>query len=214
MLATETFTDYYEVARPEMLPFIPVEARHFLEIGCAAGSFGTLVKSTRDCVYVGVEPLEKAAHIARGVLDDVYISDVEHAPVHFRKAQFDCIVCNDVLEHLVDPWDVLDKYRYFLRPGGYVVASLPNVRYYKVLRDLVFKKRWEYMDWGVLDRTHLRFFTKMTMRKLFVSTGYKVERIEGINGHKNTRLLWLLNEITRGWSDDLRFQQFAVVARA
>jgi SAM-dependent methyltransferase len=210
---TESFAQYFSVARSEMLPFIPTEARQFLELGCGAGEFAAAVKFTRSCQYVGVEMVPRAASLARDVLDDVYVADIERDTPPFRKGQFDCLICHDVLEHLRDPWEVLRKYKYFLRPGGHVVASLPNVRYYDVIRDLILHKRWEYQEWGVLDRTHLRFFTKMTMRKMFIACGYDVLRLEGINGKPMTLPMKILNELTRGYIDDMRFIQFAVVAR-
>lgn len=93
-------------------------------------------------------------------------------------ARYDCMVFNDVLEHMVDPWAALRETRDRLTDRGCVVASIPNVRHLILLIPLVWKGQWHYDDTGILDRTHLRFFTKQSMRELFESTGYEVLQIE------------------------------------
>ena len=124
-------------------------------------------------------------------------------------ATFDCIVFNDVIEHVVDPWTMLRKAERHLAPDGLIVASIPNIRYYIVVRDLLLRGRWEYADWGVLDRTHLRFFTRESISRLFPDCGYTIEQLTPINPIKLRRAALL----TTRWFRDLRYQQFAVVAR-
>jgi 2-polyprenyl-3-methyl-5-hydroxy-6-metoxy-1,4-benzoquinol methylase len=94
---------------------------------------------------------------------------------------FECVVFNDVLEHMENPWRALELAHGFLAPGGVIVASIPNIRNIRTLFDLVVRGRWEYSDTGVLDRTHLRFFTRREMIALFESQGYVIERIDPIN---------------------------------
>jgi 2-polyprenyl-3-methyl-5-hydroxy-6-metoxy-1,4-benzoquinol methylase len=82
-----------------------------------------------------------------------------------------------VLEHTRDPWNVLARYRRLLKPGGQVIASIPNIRFYAIIARLMFN-RWGYRDSGILDRTHLRFFTLATMREMFAQAGYRVHSVE------------------------------------
>jgi 2-polyprenyl-3-methyl-5-hydroxy-6-metoxy-1,4-benzoquinol methylase len=206
-------SDYFGTPRREMLEFVPQGVRSVLEIGCGTGAFGALVKTERQCRYTGVELVEQAASQARGRLDQVLVADVESAPLPFAKATFDCIVCNDVLEHLRDPWAVLKMLTGYLGPGGHVVASLPNVRFSEVMKDLVIRKKWEYTERGVLDRTHLRFFTESTVRELFRSAGLDVLQIRGINGIRYAWRLRLLNAMLFNALDDMRYLEIACVGR-
>jgi 2-polyprenyl-3-methyl-5-hydroxy-6-metoxy-1,4-benzoquinol methylase len=121
---------------------------------------------------------------------------------------FDCIVFNDVLEHVVDPWSMLDRAKERLAPGGRIVASIPNVRHYIVVRNLALRGRWDYADWGVLDRTHLRFFTRASIEELFETADMAIETFEPINPIKNLRSAFLVGPFR-----DMRYLQYAVVAR-
>ena len=126
--------------------------------------------------------------------------------------RFDCIIFADVLEHLVDPAALLRAVRQHLSPGGVVVASLPNVRHYAVLADLLLRGDWDYADYGVLDRTHLRFFTHKSIRKLFAETGYELTRMEGINGPTSRRGR-VLSRLLPTPLQDIQYLQFVCVAR-
>lgn len=126
---------------------------------------------------------------------------------------FDCLVCNDVLEHLRDPWATLATLRRYLVPGGYLVASLPNVRFSEVVKDLLFGKRWEYQERGVLDRTHLRFFTESSSRSLAESAGFTVLKTQGINGIRYSWKLGLLNFVLFGALSDMRYLEYACIGR-
>jgi hypothetical protein len=102
-----------------------------------------------------------------------------------------------------------------LRSGGHIVASIPNMRYFPVMWNLIRHRSWEYADSGVLDRTHLRFFTDCSIKAMFERAGYKVEKLEGINAFLwgSTRRFRILNALTLGRISDMRYQQFAVVAK-
>jgi 2-polyprenyl-3-methyl-5-hydroxy-6-metoxy-1,4-benzoquinol methylase len=134
---------------------------------------------------------------------------------------FDCIFFNDVLEHMLAPEMALRHARALLAPGGVIVASIPNIRSFPVVWQLIFHASWEYRDCGVLDRTHLRFFTKSSIINMFEREGFALESICGINAYKGipnvSRHLWrafrLANAFFLGKFDDMKFQQFAVVAR-
>lgn len=204
---------YFKTERKEMLGFLPDDIENILEIGCGSGSFGRLVKNNRDVKYVGVELVESVAEQARSYLDEVIVCNIESSPLSFPQGSFDCLICNDVLEHLVDPWRVLKQLVGYVRPGGYVVLSLPNVRFSEVVKDLVVRKKWEYRDQGVLDRTHLRFFTETSIVELCESAGLSVKTIKGINPVSYAWRLRLLNIMLLGMLSDMRFMQYGCLCQ-
>jgi SAM-dependent methyltransferase len=192
-----------------MLPFIPAGASTVLDIGCSRGLFGAQLRQADPSrKLVGIEPKLAAAEEAAAHYDEVICGLFPDDMPDGR--QFDCIVCNDVIEHTVDPWRMLRAAAPFLSPDGRLVASIPNLRYYIVVRDLALRGRFEYADWGILDRTHLRFFTRSSVERLFPDCGYEIEQLTPINPIKLRRAA-LLDVV--GWRD-MRYQQFAVVARA
>jgi 2-polyprenyl-3-methyl-5-hydroxy-6-metoxy-1,4-benzoquinol methylase len=202
---------YFKHGRIEMLPFIPRDATKILEIGCGVGEFAANLKSVRGVHITGIEPFEAAANIATSRLDRVLVADANAGIVELQGNRFDCIVCNDVLEHLVDPWDTLKHLRPLLAPNGKLVASIPNIRYMPVLKGLVLKGEWRYVEQGVMDRTHLRFFTKKSIYALFEESGYKVTHVQGINAIKFPWKFGLLNKLLLGELVDTKFPQFACV---
>jgi 2-polyprenyl-3-methyl-5-hydroxy-6-metoxy-1,4-benzoquinol methylase len=197
-----------------MLPFIPDTARTVLEVGCGEGKFAAALKAIRNVHITGIEPFEDAARLAQGRVDTLLNLPIEEALGRLDGTTFDCIVLNDVLEHLVDPWGVLRALARRLSENGSVVASIPNVRYLPVLKDYFQAGKWQYASYGVLDQTHLRFFTRRSLVQLFEPSGLRLVQVQGINGL--SKMPWkfsLLNHLTRGSFDDTRFQQFACVAR-
>lgn len=205
-------TGYFEQRRQEMLAYIPLTAKRVLEVGCGSGAFAAYLKSQRSVEVVAIEAHPAAAEAARPRVDRLIHSSIEEATPQLAGEIFDCVVFNDVLEHLVDPWASLLRIRPLLSDSGRVVASIPNMRYFPVLKELVLRGQWEYQQQGVLDRTHLRFFTAHSMRQLFTSTGFTVQTLEGINGIEFPWKLGLLNLLTGKRLQDTRFQQFACVA--
>lgn len=167
--------------RREMLAFVPPAARSVLDVGCGPGGFGQSLRQddpTRELWAVEVDE-EVAAGAAR-FYDRLVVGTFPDALAGAGKT-FDCVVFNDVLEHTVDPWAVLRATVALLAPGGVVVASIPNVRNVSVVADLVVRGNWTYRDIGILDRTHLRFFTSRSIRALFADSGFAVEEMSGIN---------------------------------
>jgi SAM-dependent methyltransferase len=160
----------------------------------------------------GIEIDKQAGSIAQTRIDKVLIGDLSVIIEELPDGYFDCIVFNDVLEHLVDPFNILLNIKKKLSSDGLIVSSIPNVRYFYNLRDLLIKKQWRYEDAGILDKTHLRFFTFRSMLDMYKSLGYDVKIIEGIN----PITLWkfnLLNCFSFGYLADTRYSQFACVAK-
>lgn len=210
-MATRT---YYEQSRPEVRPFVPQKCLRVLEIGCSEGRFMAGLKAERPGLYaVGIEPFPDAARKAAGVFDRLVQAPVEAALDELvDEAPFDCMVANDVLEHLVDPWSVLKRVSERLAPGGCVVASLPNIRHWPTLNALFLGGRWDYTEAGVLDRTHLRFFTRQSLPDLFQRGGLALTTCTGINAAELPWKIALLNRLLSGRFDDVRYQQFVCVA--
>lgn len=203
--------EYYKKSRPEMLDFIPLNLGSLLDIGCGCGGFGALVKKERDSEVWGVEYEKLAAESATCVLDKVINSSVEDGLFELPLNYFDCVVFNDSLEHMVDPFYVLNAIKPHIKKNGVVVASIPNVRHWPEFVDYVFHGQWQYRDQGILDRTHLRFFTKKSINDTFVNCGYTITSISGINPYYS-RAQKLANMLTFGALEDTRYLQFAVVA--
>ncbi len=205
--------DYFTYERKEMIPFVPEQCRIILEVGCGEGKFSYhLIKKNREIVIWGIEPDELASQKARLLLNKVFTGRFENIYKTLPSNYFDCIIFNDVLEHFEDPEKILKSCLLLLKSDGYIVSSIPNVRYIGNLYNLLIKKEWQYTKGGILDETHYRFFTQKSLRRLFESCGYRVIRMEGVNptfSLKTMLLVWF----TMGHSSDIRYLQFAVVAQ-
>lgn len=171
---------YYQFERPDVLELIPKDAKRVLEIGCAAGWLGNEIKRRQQCRVHGIEPNGLAAREAAKKIDKVWNVNVEDCLDVLESASFDCIVLADVLEHLIDPWAVLKKLRSKLTEGGTIVASIPNICNWNVV-DALIKGDWKYQSEGVLDRTHLRFFTLRTILELFWNADLRVIEVKTTN---------------------------------
>ena len=145
--------------------------RRVLDVGCAGGDLGRVLKA-RGCRVAGVEIDEAAAEAAAEVVDEVLIGDVDELDLvgHFGKESFDVVVFGDVLEHVADPVATLRKVRPLLTETGSIVASIPNVAHGAV-RLALLKGRFEYRPLGLLDATHLRFFTRGSVYETFREAG-------------------------------------------
>lgn len=165
---------YFEGLRTDILGDLPSnpDAR-ILEIGCGLGSTGEACLATgRAGFYCGVELDRKAAAIAATRLSVVHCGNVEHMDLDILGGNFDALIMSEVLEHLVDPWGVVAGLAPRLKTGALVFASSPNVSHKQVLRALL-NGRFDYTPVGVMDRTHLRWFTPATYREMFEQAGLR-----------------------------------------
>jgi SAM-dependent methyltransferase len=200
---------YYDQPRQDVADLVPPRCRRVLDVGCAAGEFGSLLRS-RGHTVSGIELVPEVADLARRRLDAVATADVEADGFPFPAASFDAIVFADVLEHLVDPWRVLREAVRLLADDGVVVASIPNVQNLDVVRRLL-RGRWDYRERGILDVGHLRFFTLHTIRSLFAQAGLEIVHL----GHRYRRTWWreLLCLLTLGRARGFFTRQYLVVSR-
>ena len=197
--------------RPDIKALVPPRTQALLDVGCGTGRLGASLKALGIPRVVGVELNERAAEEARAALDEVVVADVERDRLPFEDASFDCIVYGDVLEHLTDPWTTLAGQRRLLSAGGAVIVSIPNVAYWRNVLNIL-RGRWEYTESGMLDATHLRFFTWSGIEQLLEQAGYRIERVKTPIAHGSKS--WLLNRITRRRLEHLLVWRYVVVARS
>ncbi len=150
--------------------------RRVLEIGCATGYVSAMLKAN-GCQVTGIELDPIAARQARTVCDRVIEGDAADPSVlKSAGSNFHVVLCGDVLEHLIDPGEALRTLTTMLAPGGEILVSIPNVAFWKMRLHLL-GGHFEYTDSGILDRTHLRFFTVDSFKKLSIDAGYMVETV-------------------------------------
>lgn len=180
-LYAEKTLAYFSHARTDIEPLLPDTKHplHVLEIGCSEGHTLEWLKETGRCNWAaGVEPYAEL-RANSGAVDQFFKLDIEKALPDLPPASMDMILCLDVLEHLVNPWETLRRLDVFLKPGGLWIISVPNIRNYHIILDLAFKGRFSYAESGILDRTHLRFFTRSSAIELAESTSAKVTQVLG-----------------------------------
>jgi len=198
---------YYSNERNEILDFIPKNSKKILEIGCAEGNFGLLLKKELGSEVWGIEPAEAPFKIAKEKIDKIFFGSVEDNLGNLPESYFDVIVFNDVLEHLYDPFFVLKEVKSKLSMAGCIVASIPNVRFWVNLKEIINKKDWKYKDKGILDFTHIRFFTKISMIRMFEDTGYQINKIKGVNPTQSKNYK-LINFFLLGNISDAKYSQY------
>jgi len=170
------YGDLYESAREDLLPLVPMDSRHILDVGCAKGLLGEMLKRRQECRVTGIDSDDASLAIAQNRLDTVIAGDIETLIEQGIPGQFDCIVCGDVLEHLNNPWRLVRILRRYLKEGGTVVVSVPNVANWAILYEML-KGRWDYVPFTILSGTHIRFFTKETVKECFEDAGYRITNL-------------------------------------
>ncbi len=170
----------YLQPRPEILNLIPPHAKRVLDVGCSTGHLAKILKEERggEVNVVGIEVDAALAEQASQHVDKLIKEDMDTFcwERHFPADAFDCIVFADVLEHLRDPWSVVQRCRDYLAEDGVVVASIPNIRHWSTIYCLLRIGIWPYCESGIHDKTHLRFFTFKNMAHLFEDAGFRIER--------------------------------------
>ncbi|MBN8477793.1 MAG: methyltransferase domain-containing protein [Burkholderiales bacterium] len=226
-VAVEVDETYHLSRRKEIASFFDEPPGVVVDVGCGAGATGRLLKEKfPGTPVIGIEINAAAAAAARQHLDAVVTGDlaqVRLAP-HLAGRPIGVLLLLDVLEHLVDPWRALVTMRSWLAPESRVLASVPNIRNLQTL-DHIAAGAFDYDIHGVLDVTHLRFFTRSTLRRLFEETGYEVVSMEPLvqpeldelvverrPGSVSTRHVSVRCP-TRESFDDLYALQYAVDAR-
>jgi O-antigen biosynthesis protein len=170
---------YHEIIREDLLPMLRLPVGRVLDIGCAGGRFGERLKLEYPGVHVtGIETHGPAAALAATRLDKVISKPIE--AVDFEQegigaGSLDVIVLADVLEHLYDPWRTLTRLKPLLAPTGYLLISVPNARNLGLISLLADRGVFPYSEAGLLDITHIRFYTASELNRMIVETGYRME---------------------------------------
>lgn len=202
--------NYYSHSRSEILPFVPPSLKFVLDVGCASGNFGYGLKKMYGCTVWGVEPDISAATLAKEKLDNVIIAPFTEE-LGFHGQKFDAIFFNDVLEHLVDPAGALKVAKEHLTKEGFIIASIPNILHYETIANIIKTRDWKYEEAGIMDKTHLRFFSKKSVVRLFEQAGLQVELVEGLNPSYG-QLFRYFNFLLFKKFDEMKYIQFLVKA--
>ena len=197
-----------------MVPYLPRHYSRVLEIGCGEGVFAPLL--ALPCEKWGVEMDPGSARAAEATMDRVLVGRYDDVADRLPAHYFDFVVCNDVIEHMADPEAFLFAVKGQMAAGACLMVSIPNMRHWEVLWQLLVHKDWRYVREGIMDRTHLRFFTERSIRRMVEEAGFEVERAGGINGvfdPVRRAAFGALSVMTFGQCADLQFRQFAVLGR-
>lgn len=203
---------YFNGARADFVARLPHDSTaRILEVGCGTGATGALALSRgRAGHYAGIELFEGAAGQARQLLHEVLVGDVEKLAFPWQPCAFDALILSEVLEHLVEPWVVLERLHTVLRPGAMVLASSPNISHWRVVRELV-QGRFHLADQGVFDRTHMRWFTPDTFAAMFERAGFEVLSVEPVTPFSERTKF--ISHMTNGRWDHLFMTQICLEAR-
>lgn len=204
--------NYSSYIRGDLVEMLPIIKGNILEVGCGTGATLEYLKARGASYVVGIDinvnSIEMAAK--RG-LDLTLTADIEKDELSFKEKEFDVIILADVLEHLYNPWETLKKLSPFLKDNGYVLLSLPNIKHYTILRRLIFHDEWKYTDAGILDNSHIRFFTFKEIKGLLDFAGFRIVRVEYNNAAG--RKIKLLNKLLFGLLDSYLVVQYFILAQ-
>jgi 2-polyprenyl-3-methyl-5-hydroxy-6-metoxy-1,4-benzoquinol methylase len=158
------------------LQLIPKKS-YVLDVGCSSGSFGEVLTNEWDCLVDGIEINEKDAMLASKKLRKVYRLNIETDNLKIITQRYDAIYFGDVIEHLVDPVNALKNVKKILKPNGRIIFSIPNMAHLMIRLELL-KGDFEYTETGILDKTHLHFYTLKEIQRIFSESGYEIKKID------------------------------------
>ena len=202
---------YFMHERKELIPlFADAKNLKILDVGCGYGNTGLYLKNIGIASrVVGIEVNGQVANEAENRLDRVITSDIEVLDIKQIDEKFDVIIFADVLEHMRYPWKALQNLNSLLNKNGFIIASIPNVRYWRVSASLFFGGKWNYTAEGILDIDHLRFFTKFSIKILFEQAGLKIDYWSNSSIKGKSRIF---NFLTIGLLKDYFIQQYFIRA--
>jgi 2-polyprenyl-3-methyl-5-hydroxy-6-metoxy-1,4-benzoquinol methylase len=155
-----------------VLSLVPSTACRILDVGCGTGVLGGRLRTEGERSVVGITYSQEEATLAAGRLSQVICADLNTYDFSSLE-EFDCVIMSHILEHLYDPVDLLERLKRVLRPESVIVVALPNVVWWKQRLQFLIG-RWRYQDWGMLDRTHFRFFDLQSSEELLRNAGYEI----------------------------------------
>lgn len=204
--------EYYESSRSEMIRFIIDPPVRTIEFGCSSGKFSELLKQKYGCETWGVDIEKESVEMAKSKMDQVIEGNALDVINRLPENYFDYLICNDFIEHLPSPEQFFQQVKRCLSDDAIIIGSLPNVRHFKHFARYFFLKDWRYKKSGILDFTHLRFFTKKSMKRSIKNWGFQMEKMKGLRPTKSP-LFYLCNLLSLNFIGDMRYLQYGFRAR-
>ena len=205
--------EYFESSRQDILALVPNSTKTILDVGCGQGNFLKATKEKLENLQTwGVELEKNSFEQAKTKVDKIFLGTIEENLQNLPDNYFDCITFNDVLEHLVDPYSVLEKIKPKLSKDGFLITSIPNIFNFKILQMLIQKRDWKYENEGIMDKTHLRFFTEKSQKRMFEEAGFEVLKIQGI-GKTTSFKFRIFNILTLGFFGQTAYSQYIMVCK-
>ena len=201
--------EYSSNIRKEILDVIPKFSKRILDLGCGNGSTCKWLKENNYCeTTYGIEKFNINQIEIKQNIDFFCEANLE-TDDFFPNVKFDLILVLDVIEHLSNPWEFIKKIKNKLDKNGKIIFIIPNVLHYSVLKMLILNKDWKYQDSGIMDKTHLRFFTRKSIINLFTENDLRIEDLKffPINQMSKSRNL---NKITLGIFKEFLTTQYII----
>ena len=201
---------YFNRARHDILPLLPTQAARCLELGAGTGATLAWLKATGKVQHTtGVELMRRWEAQGQANSDQWITGDAVAVVQQLENDTYDLILCLDVLEHLLDPWGMVDQLSRLLKPGGLLIVSLPNLRTAKVLSNLLWSGRFDYAEQGIMDRTHLRWFTRHSALELLNRAPLQVQKWQASTNAPGSKSA-IANALTFGIFADFFTEQFLI----
>ena len=205
----KTPINYYNADRRELLPFLPKNYSRVLEIGCGEALFTRQLK--KESEIWGIEMVPDVAKVAKKHLNNLLVGTYFDTFSQLPDNYFDLIICNDVIEHMADHDQFFRTIKLKMTNGGHIVGSVPNMRHWRNLFNLLVFRDWKYANSGILDRTHLRFFTEKSLKRTFAEHDFLIDAFGGTVYSKkkfNRFIHKLLTVLSLGNLADTKYHQF------
>jgi SAM-dependent methyltransferase len=202
---------YGDTVNEDVLRGLGSISGRLLDVGCGTGAWGPRLRAAGAQELVALDASAAAIEEARARYDVAMVGTIEDATLELLGGRpFDVIVAADVLEHLIDPWKALRALREWAAPDARLAVSVPNLRFYRLVGNLALRGEFEYEPWGVRDWTHLRWFTRRSLGRSLVNSGWQPERWVGTASVKGRVLARISDQV----ANEFLRQQLTVVARA
>lgn len=209
------FPEYEDNTRTDMAALLPHKYKRVLEIGCAHGGFSVNLGKAEETW--GVELNSNAAAIAATRLNRVLVGDYFSVAAQLPDHYFDLVICNDVVEHIADHMAFLRSLGDKITEDGIFLISIPNVRCAAVLFEILVRRDWQYRSSGLLDYTHVRFFTRKSIIRSLIESGFLIDKVVGKSAYRDSLLkrimVTLFGVLTFGFFSDIRYVQFLIRAK-